>query len=348
MKSKRLPYIEYDLENFILDNSFINFATNKDNIDTAKWEKWFSQNPKNYKTALEAKMLIKHLRFKNQELPGNLIDDEWLKLSIRLELNEIRQAKKNRKSVYIRKIGRITAAASILLLFTSLLYYFISPSINDSKNLVFQEHIVKKGEVKNLLLSDGTIVFINSDSKLKYEENFGKNSREIYLEGEAWFDVSHNSKLPFIVHTLENDITVTGTAFNVHAYPNENTFRTSLERGKISVSHCDEKAVELQENQTYFFLKDSNKAKICDTENTESFSSWKDGKTVFRNQTFTEILLKLERSHNVTFNLLNENVADIKFTGNFSTKDDINTILKVIKLSMAFDYEISNDTIIIK
>lgn len=346
MNSKSILNTKYKFEDFVLDDSFVNFATNKNQADIAKWEKWFLQNPENSEIALKAKILISQLRFKKQELSDDFVSDEWLKLSIRLHLHEISQPRNNR-TIFIKRMGQYAAAVSILMLFASAFYYFTSSSKKD-RNIVYQELIVKKGEVKNVLLSDGTMVFINSDSKLKYEENFGEKPREVYLEGEAWFDVNHNADIPFIVHTQENDITVLGTAFNVYAYPNENTFRASLERGKISVSCCNNETVELKENQTYLFFKNSKETKICDTENTQSYSSWKVGETVFRNQPFTEILLNLERSHNVTFNLLNEKVADIKFTGNFSTKDDIITILEVIKLPMAFEYEIVNDTIIIK
>jgi transmembrane sensor len=183
---------------------------------------------------------------------------------------------------------------------------------------------------------------------LKYDSNFGKKRREVFLEGEAWFDVKHDKKKPFIVHTQENDITVLGTSFNVYAYPSENTFRTSLERGKISVSHSDIETVKLKENQTYLLTKNSLKPEICESENIQSYSSWKEGETVFRNQPFSEILRNLERTHNVAFNLLNKEVGSIKFTGNFSTKDNISTILEVIKLPMAFEYVIVNDTITIK
>jgi len=346
MNIKITPRSEYKFEDFVLDDSFINFVNNKNKADIEEWEKWFSQNPKNSDIALEAKIFISQLRFKKQELTGDFVNAEWLKLNKRLQLNAI-SPPLNKRAVLRRKIGRYAAAASILMFFASATYYF--SSISKTENPIdYHELIVNKGEVKNTLLPDGTLVFINSDSKLKYNDNFGKKHREVILEGEAWFDVKHNAEIPFIVHTQEIDIKVLGTAFNVYAYPNENIFRTSLERGKISVSKGDEKTQELLINQTYTLLKDSKQDEISETENIQSHSSWKDGETVFMNQPFTDILRELERSHDVTFHLLNEKVGSIKYTGTFSTKDGINTILKVLKLPMAFEYEIVNDTITIK
>lgn len=346
MISKDMSIIEYKLEDFILDDSFVNFATNKNQVDIAKWEEWFSQSPKNSKIALEAKMLITKLRFNKRELSGNYISDEWRKLSVRLHLNETNHKKKN-KTVFLKKIGRYAAVASILLLLASALYYFSASSMKDPK-VIYQELCVAKGESKNIILPDGTVVFINSDSKLKYEENFGETCREVFLEGEAWFDVSHNPNKPFIVHTQENDIKVLGTAFNVYAYPNENIFRTSLERGKICLSYNNGAEIELKANQTYILLKNTREVKLLETTNIEMYSAWKNGDIVFKNQTFTDILKILERTHNLTFILKNKNVGKCNYTGCFTTEDDINSILAVIKLPTPFEYEIHKDTVIIK
>lgn len=346
MISKEMPIIEYKLEDFILDESFVNFATNKNQVDIAKWENWFSQNPKNSRIAVEAKMLITKLRFHKQELPNNLISDEWRKLSLRLHLNEIKQPRKN-KTIFLKRMSRYAAVASILMLLASAFYYFSASSIKDP-DIIYQQLCVAKGESEEVILPDGTVVFINSDSKLKYQENFGETSREVFLEGEAWFDVSHNEDKPFIVHTQENDIRVLGTAFNVYAYPDENIFRTSLERGKISLAHNNGKEIELKVNQTYVLLKNTNEITLCESANVEVYSAWKNGDIVFKNHKFTEILKTLERTHNLTFILQNKNVGKCNYTGCFTTKDDINSILAVIKLPTPFEYEIHKDTVIIK
>ncbi|NPD47414.1 FecR family protein [Lentimicrobium sp. S6] len=338
--------MDYKLEDFILDDSFVNYATNKNQADIAKWEEWFSQNPKNLKIALDAKMLIHKLRFHKQELPKEFISEEWHKLSTRLHLNEIKRKNKG-KTIFLKKIGRYAAAASILLFLASAIYYFSNSSIRDAEP-IYQELCVAKGASKNIILPDGTVVFINSDSKLKYEENFEGASREVFLEGEAWFDVSHNANKPFIVHTQENDIRVLGTAFNVYAYPNENVFRTSLERGSISLSYHHGAEIELKVNQTYILHKNTQEIKLVETDNIEIYSAWKDGEIVFKNQKFTEILKTLERTHNLTFILQNKNVGKCNYTGCFTTEDDINSILAVIKLPTPFEYEIHNDTVIIK
>ncbi|MBC8319377.1 MAG: FecR family protein [Bacteroidetes bacterium] len=341
-----MRYKDYQFNDFVLDDSFINFATNKNQQDVGKWEKWLSNNPKNKETALEAKMLVSQLRFKRQELSSDFVAGEWLKLSNNLSLPEIKPQVKSRP-IFKRKIWQYAVAASLILFFTSAIYYFSStPKCEEVAS--YHEIIVPKGDINSSILPDGTLVSINSDSKLKYTNCFGEENREVFLEGEAYFEVTHNAKMPFVVHTQENVITVLGTTFNVYAYPNENIFMTSLERGKISVSRHDKEIVELKVNQTYLLKKDCNKSEITEISNIQSYSSWKEGKIVFRNQQFTEILRKLERSHNVIFDLQKNEVEDIKYTGTFTSEDDITTILGVIMLTTPFEYEILKDTIIIK
>lgn len=346
MKDRIMGYDNYKFEDFICDESFINFAAKKNQLDEAKWEKWFLGNSENKQTALKAKLLIRHLRFKDQELSDDFVKAEWLKLKNSIKIYEGIPAVK--KITFLRrKIWQYAAAASVLLLFIGVFYYFSLPP-KCEEVVDYNEVVVPKGEIKEILLCDGTLVYINSDSKLKYKKSSGEKQREVFLEGEAYFDVKHNANKPFIVHTKKNDITVLGTAFNVFAYPDENIFRASLERGKILVSHIDKEVVELEENQTYVFNKDNNTSEILETSNIESYSSWKHGIFVFHNQRFIDILKKMERSHNVIFSLQNVEVGNSRFTGTFTAQDDIVTILEVLKIPTPFEYEILVDTILIK
>jgi len=340
-----MHYEDYEFDDFISDDSFINFATGKKRLDVTMWEKRLSLNPKNKQIALETKVLIHNLRFKKQNLSDEFISKEWFKLSNKLNLSEV-NSPVVKNSIFKKSIWQY-AAAAILILFFVCTIYFLNSTPKCDKEITYSEIDVPKAEIKSKLLPDGTLVFINSDSKLKYKNCFGEEQREIFLEGEAFFDVKYNAEKPFIVHTKDKDITVLGTAFNVSAYPDENIFSASLERGKISVSHNTENEVELQENQTYLYNRNTNKSKIEETPDIESYSSWKDGKIVFRNQRFIDIIRKLERSHNVIFSLQNEQLGDYRFTGTFTIDNNINTILEVIMLPTAFNYKILSDTIVI-
>jgi len=346
MHDKNLGYEDYKFDNFVFDDSFINYATDANQLDVTKWEKWLSQNPKNKETAIEALMLIRHLRFKKQELSSEFVNNEYLKLKSRLYLNETKRPLKKR-TVFIRKMWQYAAAASILLLFVGAIYYFTSTPKHEDL-VAYHEIIVPKGQIKKVFLPDGSTVYINSDSKLRYSSFSDKDKREVYLEGEAYFDVKHNPKKPFIVHAQEKAVTVLGTAFDIYAYPDENIYRASLERGEISISENKEVIADLEVNQTFVQIKCSKQWKISETANIKSFSSWKSGKLVFTDQKFTDILRVLGRTYNVNFKLQNKKVGGYRYTGSFTTKENIAFILGVIQLTTPFKYEIINDTVIIK
>jgi ferric-dicitrate binding protein FerR (iron transport regulator) len=346
MKIDNTNYNEYEFDDFVFDDSFISYANNKNQSDILKWEKWLSDDPENKKTALDAKILLQHFDFKNKELSGDFINNEWLKLSNRLNISETTEPVK-KISVYRNKSWQLAGVFTLAVIFVIAFLYFTStPECEEFVD--FHEIIVPRGEIKKTELPDGSIVFLNADSKLIYDQCYGVEQREVYLDGEASFDVKHIEGIPFTVNTEENVITVLGTAFNVYAHNSENIFRASLERGKISISHYNEEVVELVVNQTYQLNRNSNEATVFETADVESFSSWKNGDVVFSNLQFKDILKKLERSHNVTFNLQNQMVGMSRFTGTFTTDDDITTILGIIKLTTNFEYEIVEDTVIIK
>lgn len=120
MNSENTNYNEYDFDDFVFDDSFVSYANNKNQADILKWEKWLSDNPKNKKTALEAKILIQHFDFKNKELSGDFINNERLKLKDRLNISEIETP------VYKRKSWQLAGVATLIVLFVSAFLYFNS------------------------------------------------------------------------------------------------------------------------------------------------------------------------------------------------------------------------------
>lgn len=346
VKDKNPNYEEYKLEDFISDDSFINYIHNTDQSDFIKWTKWLALNPKNKDTAEEAKLLISHLRFKKQDLSSDFVNNEWLRLRNRLNLNKIKSTEK-KGTIFIRRAWKYAAVLSISLFLASAIYYLTS---KPKHNLVadYHEIIVPKGMIKKVILPDGSMVYINSDSKLAYSNFSGKGPREIFLEGEAYFSVKHDAKKPLIVHSENKEVIDLGTIFNIDAYPSDNLYRVTLERGLISVSNNSGRAVNLKENQTYLLVKSTNQSRVFETNNIKSYSAWKDGKIIFIDESFTNILRDLERSYNVTFILRNKKVVNYRYTGSFTKKDKISFILNVIKLTTPFKYKVLNDTIVIK
>ncbi|HTG55228.1 MAG TPA: FecR family protein, partial [Niabella sp.] len=133
----------------------------------------------------------------------------------------------------LKKIAWTVAAILVLALGSTVVYRILTDSnrVGHSKNIL----TTKKGSKSNLVLPDGTRVLLNSDTRLSYNQSFGKQAREVMLEGEAYFEVVKDAQHPFIVHTNAMDIKVLGTVFNVRAYNNEKNTQTTLLEGSVEV-----------------------------------------------------------------------------------------------------------------
>lgn len=337
-------YSNYKFKDFISDETFCNYARGLNNNDVEEWKDWMNENADNKKIAEEAKRYIQLLRFKKKSLPEDYIHNEWYRLSNKIDSNKPITFKQKRR--YKIKMWQSIAAVFIFLCILSLLFSR-KVFFNQENKIVYNEFVAPKGQIKKILLPDSTTIILNSDSKLKYNDNFGKKKREVFLEGEAYFDVIHNSNKPFIVHTCENTVKVIGTAFNISAFPDDNIHLISLERGKIKLTKTGEHYSFLFPNQIYLLIRNNNQSKIFKSQNIKLYSSWKEGEIRFVNQTFVNITTKLERSHNVFFNIKNNKIKNCRYTGKFNRKQNIKKILEIIKLTTPFDYKIKNDTITI-
>ena len=332
-------------EGSIPDESFLDY-TKKTNPDNSKLrENWQANNPDKLKIADEVKDNVNLLNFKKLSLPQKFIDNELNRLNKRLNIDNKRTLPKHKK--YKRKIWQYAAIFALLISLAGTL--LLNKSIfNTNNQIAYYEIITPKGQIKNIILPDGSLVFLNSNTKLKYPSDFNTKKREVFLEGEAFFDITHNKHLPFYIHTLENKIKVLGTAFNISAYRNDNMHQISLERGKISISHDNLNSVTLSPYQSYVLFCNENQSKISKPKNIEIYSSWKEGKLIFRNQRFEDIARKLERSHNIAINIQNAKIRNLRYTGEFNINDDIRKILKIMSLTTPILYEIKNNTVIIK
>lgn len=333
-------YTNYTFEDFILDESFNNYALKVNNKDILYWKNWFCENHANIEIAGEACKCIQSVKFRKNILPKQFKDNEWYLLLQKLQLSK-KQISKRTHTIRIWKY----AAAVILLIGLFNAFYFRSYLFNLSEEITYTEISVPRGQIKNILLPDSTLVFINSDTKLKYDSNFGKKNRQVYLEGEAYFDVTHNSRKPFIIHTSEYDVKVLGTAFNVSAYLCDNIHQTSLERGKIAIIDKTGKETVLKPNETYLLIRNKNQSKTYKVEDITKFSSWRNGEIYFRNQTFKNIAKELERTYNIHFCINNKEIENLRYTGKFSGNDSIQKILDILKLTTEFNYTLKNDTV---
>lgn len=227
-----------------------------------------------------------------------------------------------------------------------------SGSSNDTK-LVYNTIRVPYGKTFRIVLSDGTAVDLNAGTSVTFPVNFieSEPNRNVKMIGEAFFDVTKDMKHPFVVHTGEVDVHVLGTAFNVSNYPESKTSDIVLVRGAVTLTGNDDKQmssfdpVMLSPGEKGTFHRESgrvDKQQVL----TDIYTAWLDGKMVFRNTSFDNILIMLERKFNVKIVNHNSEIASRVFNATFK-ENKVETILDYFKVSEGITYTISGNTIII-
>ncbi len=188
--------------------------------------------------------------------------------------------------------------------------------------------IPRGGEYK-LLLSDGTQVWLNSETTIKYPVQFLEKQRVVYVSGEAFFDVAPDKKRPFVIKSEETSVKVLGTTFNFRAYENEKYLQTTLVSGQVSVSREGKTSVLLP-SQQYSYNKDTDISEIK-TVDISLYTSWKDGLFVFKSQKLAYILDEIARWYNVDFVYEDAILKNYVFSGRLQKYENANTLLRVFE-----------------
>ncbi len=192
-------------------------------------------------------------------------------------------------------------------------------------------------------LSDGTKVWLNSDTDFEFAINFTGSNRLVKLSGEAYFEVAEHKSKPFIVRTNGVDITVLGTSFNVSAYKNEKITTTLLE-GKVKVSSAIEQEFMEPGDQIDYYQNKLTKKKV----DAKSFAEWKDGIFRFKDIRLQDLTKKLSRWYNIDFFFDNDQLKELRFNGKVDKSKPLSEILNILKETNHITYKKSENAILIK
>lgn len=197
--------------------------------------------------------------------------------------------------------------------------------VDQSTDMPMNQLIIPYGKTSEVLLSDGTKVFLNAGSRLVYPESFTGKTREVFLSGEAFFDVKHDTKHPFICQLEDLRIKVFGTRFNVSAYPNDNVVETVLAEGKVTMIKNNagllEKAIILEPNQLAAFDRISKETSLK-TVNTDNYILWTTGVLKFESTDLNRIVQRLERYYNIRIQINDPGLGDLRISGKLELKED--------------------------
>ena len=215
---------------------------------------------------------------------------------------------------------------------------------------VFYTSIVPKGSVAQMILPDNTMVFLNSGSEIKYEITENNGQREVFLNGEAWFEVVKNENMPFVVHTPFYDVKVLGTQFNVKAYKTYPEIVTTLEKGSVLITSSENYTIRENtilvpgEQLVYNTLNKSMEVKKV---NSRLFTSWKENKLVFENINLKDLFVLLEGKFGVEIEVADNIVLDYHYDGTIKNE----TFLEVLDLlieTLPIRYKIEGQKVIIQ
>lgn len=337
----------------ILNESFREFVEDTNPESVRIWTEWIALHPDKRREIENAVSVLKTLLNKrNVKVPVD--KNESLNNLMKLINEENTEPVKGIR--YLNSTWFKIAAIGLVILGLSTAIDLFHVRKVKKYDLVYNEIIVPLGEKAQIVLSDGSHVWINSDSKLKYPVKFGETSRDVTLEGEAFFDVAKQRGKTFVVNTRDVKVNVLGTAFNVKCYPGDDKTQTVVVRGEVRVEDIQGKleATVLKPNEMATIhdrqLPDqpvSNRPVIkVDKVDPVNLVSWKDQMLVFAGETFDDLSVKMERWFNVKIRIDNEKLKSERYTGKFGN-ETIYQVLEAIKITTPITYKVTNDTIII-
>ena len=244
------------------------------------------------------------------------------------------QSRKKRTRVVFMELLRVAAVILVMFLVGGYIYVRKMEEIRLANNIV----TVPVGQRVNLQLPDGTSVWLNASSEIIYPAYFSGSTREIHLNGEAYFEVEHNASKPFIVHTETFDIKVLGTKFNVEAYKGMEGFTTALMEGSVEVTDRKnkDKSGRLYPAQKVAFRN----GELCKSpiDNYDVYR-WREGLICFKETRFADLMRQLEKNYGVRILINNEAVKEKVFSGKFRTTDGIDNALRLLQKEGHYTFE---------
>ena len=216
-----------------------------------------------------------------------------------------------------------------------------------SQETLYNEIAIPRGGEFHLTMADGTQVWLNADTRLKYPVNFNGKTREVFLQGEAYFEVAPNAEQPFLVNTTRGCIQVLGTAFNVRDYVEEKKVVTVLESGKVRYTTTG-KQQESRELRPGFLLEDAEGQHLHARQvNTRLYTEWRNGKYIFENASVEEIMSTLQRWYNIDVIYADEKVKQLHFTGDLERYETFDIFLHFMETGGDIRFQIKDNIVIV-
>jgi len=238
---------------------------------------------------------------------------------------------------WLKTFSKVAAVILFVLSFSTASYYLYKDVVESKDKSLCFETIIPSGSQTKIILPDGSIVWLNSGSIFKYDRQFGKKAREVYLTGEGFFEVKKNPKSPFFVHTQQLDVKVLGTTFNVKSYDKDSSVQIDLVEGLVDITLPDRKkdVLKLHPNEKMIYNKLTKKMYLYKTD-TSRATLWTTGKLCFVDASLVEIMKDLERNYNVKIIITSDALKNELFSGSLNLNLPLDEILSYIDVDNKF------------
>lgn len=330
-------------EDFLMDDTFIQYLDGTNQKCVLFWKAWMEKHPEKQAIVEKAKRL-------HQILSGNLKPVHQQLTFLKAEISNEVKVRKSRFPFY-------GIAASFFILVLAGIFYFHQA---DKSIIYTQSYVSKKGERKKITLADGSLVYLNADSKIELDQEFNQKTRNVRLSGEAFFEVKHDKDRPFQVSTQWYDIVVLGTAFNVKSYANEKKSEATLVSGVIRLEDHQLKgsSVVMRKGQKIIYIPPAAEGELSNKILSHSpevlpklelinmtvfnhkvvETAWIENDMIFSKKTFQEIKPSLERWFNTEIIFKDKEVEDYVYTATFKN-ESLEKVLTSLQQVKHFNFE---------
>jgi len=311
--------------------------------DVEQVDRWLSEKPSNRKVYNHLVKIWKSNRVERG-------DNSTLYESLRRRI----VVYESRPVPFIGRINtwvKVAAVLAIIMVSNFMVYQYLNRT--EPAVVAWQEIVVPRGNRMKVILPDNSSVWLNNESHLRYATDFSNGNRQVELSGEAYFDITHDAKHPFVVKVGEQRIKVLGTKFSVNAYPEDKLIETSLISGSVEFD-CN-KAVNgknkylIEPGISLFYDKDNN---TVTTQKIQSsyYQYWENGVYAFKEETFEDLAVKIKRIFNVEIIFKDEYLKKKTYTGTISINDNIFLFMEAIRRTSVepIEYEYNKNIINVK
>lgn len=343
-----MKYRSYTVENYIADKDFIRWVKNPHTSDRMFWETWMNSDPEHREKIIEARAFILSMKVETFEPDAG----EFREVLERIMTNNQKETKPigYRSWDAVISISMFWRVAAILILAFSISFALIRNNPSDTvlqladtlEDLIIRENQPKQRS--NFNLPDGSLVWLNGDSKISYSANYGIENRIIHLEGEAFFEVAKGQNLPFVVKSGNVYTQALGTSFNVNTRKGE-LLEIALLSGSIKVK-SNKNEVLVKPGEKVIQKSDNAGLKVSDF-NALEVLGWKDGILHFQNAGFQDVKRRLEQWYDVQIVVRGAFDSNWNYTGTFQ-ESSLERVLERISYTKEFNFSIKNDVVTIK